>query len=112
MTDRNRARILIVEDESLVAADLADRLRELGYEVPAVADSADEAIAKAIELEPDLVLMDIQLIGDKDGKGRFSLSEGRIDERQDPRRTQRLNCWEPDKAVLLSATKQKVLRVW
>src|SRR5438552_958258 len=50
MTDRNRARILIVEDESLVAADLADRLRELGYEVPAVADSADEAIAMAKEL--------------------------------------------------------------
>src|SRR5438309_1869162 len=63
----NQARILIVEDESLVAADLADRLQELGYDVPAIADSAVEAIIKAVELEPDLVLMDIQLIGHRSG---------------------------------------------
>jgi PAS domain S-box-containing protein len=60
-------RILIVEDESVVALDIQERLQGLGYVVPAVADSADEAVRLALELAPDLVLMDIRLRGDKDG---------------------------------------------
>jgi two-component system, response regulator PdtaR len=61
------ARILVVEDEAIVAEDLRDLLEELRYEVAAVVLSGREAIAKAVELRPDLVLMDIKLKGAMEG---------------------------------------------
>jgi signal transduction histidine kinase len=61
------ARILIVEDEVVVAHNLRDRLQELGYVVPGIAFSGDEAIACAGETLPDLVLMDVKLRGEMDG---------------------------------------------
>ena len=64
MKDR---RILVVEDEGIVALDIQTKLRRMGYDVPTPVPSAAEAIAKATELQPDLVLMDIQLEGDTDG---------------------------------------------
>lgn len=60
-------RILVVEDESIVALDIQNRLKQLGYIVPGFVGSAEEAIAKAAELRPDLVLMDIKLRGEMDG---------------------------------------------
>jgi CheY-like chemotaxis protein len=60
-------RILIVEDERIVARDLAETLNAFGYHVVATASSGEAAIEKADELEPDLVLMDIRLAGDLDG---------------------------------------------
>jgi len=75
-----KARILVVEDESLLAEDIQERLRTLGYEVPAVAHSGEEALAGAALARPDLVLMDIRLKGEMDGietarvlRERFSL---------------------------------------
>ncbi|HEX9925795.1 MAG TPA: response regulator [Anaerolineae bacterium] len=65
MTDTTR--ILVVEDESIVAMDIKSQLKRLGYDVPAMASSADSAIEKALEHRPDLVLMDIKLKGEKDG---------------------------------------------
>ena len=62
-----KGKILIVEDEGIVSLDLEQQLAELGYEVAAVAVSGEEAINKAIETRPDLVLMDIRLKGDMDG---------------------------------------------
>jgi len=62
----NKANILVVEDESIVALDLENGLKNLGYSVPARASSGEEAIQKAAETRPDLVLMDIQLKGDMD----------------------------------------------
>jgi two-component system, cell cycle sensor histidine kinase and response regulator CckA len=59
--------ILIVEDESLVAIHLEDRLLKLGYDVCGVADSAAEAVALALARSPALVLMDIHLQGERDG---------------------------------------------
>lgn len=59
--------ILVVEDENLVAKDIQSRLQGLGYSVPAVAASAAEALKKAAEIHPDLVLMDIVLKGEIDG---------------------------------------------
>ena len=59
--------ILIVEDEALVARDIQNRLRRSGYLVPAIVSSGREALVKAEELHPDLVLMDIKLEGDMDG---------------------------------------------
>jgi len=61
------ARILIVEDESIVQLDLQTRLRRLGYAVVGVAARGEEAVAKAAELVPDLVLMDVRLNGPMDG---------------------------------------------
>jgi signal transduction histidine kinase len=60
-------KVLIVEDESIVALDLQYRLESLGYQVVAIADSGEEAMEKTAELAPDLVLMDIQLTGEMDG---------------------------------------------
>ncbi len=62
-----KARILVVEDEGLVAKDIQNQLEHLGYTVPAVASSGEEAIRKAAETLPDLVLMDIRLKGEMDG---------------------------------------------
>lgn len=60
-------RILVVEDENIVAMDLQTRLTRLGYLVPAVAASGAAALQKAEELAPDVVLMDVVLKGDMDG---------------------------------------------
>ena len=60
-------RILIVEDEAIVAADLRQHLRDLGYVVPAPALSGPMALRMAAETRPDLVLMDIHLSGKMDG---------------------------------------------
>ena len=60
-------RILIVEDESIVALDMQTRLQRLGYEVPSVASTGERALELAAEIRPDLVLMDIMLQGEMDG---------------------------------------------
>jgi CheY-like chemotaxis protein len=60
-------RILIVEDEAIVACDLQSRLESFGYEVVGIAVSGEQAIRLAAETSPDLVLMDIQLRGQWDG---------------------------------------------
>jgi len=59
-----KRRILIVEDERVVAMDLAGTLRELGYQVAGTVSRAHEAIRQALELKPDLVLMDVRLAGE------------------------------------------------
>ncbi|MEI7937940.1 MAG: response regulator [Verrucomicrobiota bacterium] len=63
----NEPRILIVEDEPIVAADLSAHLKRLHYQPVGRAASGAQAIALAGELRPDLVLMDIRLEGDMDG---------------------------------------------
>ncbi len=60
-------KILVVEDERIVAKDISKRLQKLGYTVLANVASGEAAIQKARELQPDLVLMDIQLEGQIDG---------------------------------------------
>jgi PAS domain S-box-containing protein len=61
------AQILVVEDQSIAALDVKKRLESSGYTVVALASSGEEAIRKATELRPDLVLMDIRLRGEMDG---------------------------------------------
>ena len=60
-------RVLVVEDEGLIAEDLRDRLSRMGMNVVATVDSADTAVASAIAMRPDLVLMDIRIKGNRDG---------------------------------------------
>lgn len=61
------ARILIVEDEPITAADLELKLAALGHEVAGWVDTGEDAVAQAPSLHPDLVLMDIRLAGAMDG---------------------------------------------
>ncbi len=61
------AKILVVEDEQILALDMQAMLRRLGYEVVGLATSGEKAIALAEEKRPDLVLMDIKLRGAMDG---------------------------------------------
>ena len=60
-------RILIVEDENIVALDIQAQLRKLGYESIGHVAHGQEAINVAKAQRPDLILMDIQLAGDMDG---------------------------------------------
>ncbi|MGO8696454.1 MAG: response regulator [Limisphaerales bacterium] len=60
-------RLLIVEDEFIVASDLEARLCHLGYEIAGKADTGPAAIESAAATSPDLVLMDIRLKGEMDG---------------------------------------------
>jgi CheY-like chemotaxis protein len=62
-----KPRLLIVEDESIVAADIAVSVRQLGYNVAAIAASGEEALVLAEQVGPNLVLMDIHLRGRMDG---------------------------------------------
>jgi diguanylate cyclase (GGDEF)-like protein/PAS domain S-box-containing protein len=59
--------VLVVEDEVVIAMDLQATLMDMGYEVPAIITSGEAAIQKALELCPDLVLMDIHLSAAVDG---------------------------------------------
>ncbi|MGO9121357.1 MAG: sigma 54-interacting transcriptional regulator [Desulfomonilaceae bacterium] len=73
------SRVLVVEDERLVANALARNLEALGYEVVSNVASGEEALAKADETRPDLVLMDIRLEGDMDGIEAAGLITSRFD---------------------------------
>ncbi len=61
------ARIMVVEDQNIIAMDLKSRLMALGYLVPATFAYAEEAVAQCAAVAPDLVLMDIRLRGALDG---------------------------------------------
>jgi DNA-binding response OmpR family regulator len=67
LTPPPEPRALIVEDETLIAEELKERLSHLGFSIIAAVDTADEGIAIATREHPDLVLMDIRLKGEKDG---------------------------------------------
>ena len=63
----SKTQIMIVEDEGVVAADVKESLKILGYEVVAVVPSGEEALKKIEDKKPDLVLMDIVLDGKMNG---------------------------------------------
>lgn len=67
VTAKARPRVLVVEDEALIALDLELRLARLGYDVCGVADHCAEALSLFHEQGADLVLMDISIRGDVDG---------------------------------------------
>jgi two-component system response regulator LytT len=59
--------ILVVEDESIVAKDIQNSLKKLGYSVPSIENSGEDAIDAAGQHRPDLILMDIMLKGEISG---------------------------------------------
>ncbi|MDJ0557419.1 MAG: EAL domain-containing protein, partial [Microcoleaceae cyanobacterium MO_207.B10] len=63
----SKSKIMIVEDESIIAEDLADSLRSMGYTVVDIVASGEEAILIAAEKKPHLILMDVMLQGEIDG---------------------------------------------
>jgi DNA-binding NarL/FixJ family response regulator len=60
-------RILVVEDDFLVAAEIEIALSDAGFDVAGVAASADEAVELAQSQRPALVVMDVRLAGERDG---------------------------------------------
>ena len=64
---QTRARVLIIEDEPLIAMDIETIVRDLGHDVTGVAVTRDEAVGLAMEDRPGLVLADIQLADDSSG---------------------------------------------
>lgn len=60
-------RVLVIEDDLLVAAQIETTLTEAGFDVIGVAPTGEEAIELAAEEPPDLAVVDIRLAGDKDG---------------------------------------------
>jgi PAS domain S-box-containing protein len=61
------SQILVVEDEIIIAEDIQKKLKKMGYSVPAVVSSGEDAIKEVTENNPDLVLMDIIIHGEIDG---------------------------------------------
>ncbi|MFT5144387.1 MAG: PAS domain S-box-containing protein [Rhodothermales bacterium] len=69
MTMRNR--VMIAEDEVFTALELQFHLEQLGYEVVDLVSSGEKAIERALELRPDLLMMDVRLEGEIDGIDAF-----------------------------------------
>ena len=62
-----KRQVLIVEDEALIAVDIQERLKGLGYEVLRIVDTGEDAIEAARQLHPHIILMDIQVMGQMNG---------------------------------------------
>ena len=65
---QNPVRILMCEDDMLIAEDLAGALRDLGHQIAGIASTGEEAVRLAEELQPTLILLDIEPAG-RDGRG-------------------------------------------
>jgi two-component system, sensor histidine kinase and response regulator len=111
------ARILIVEDERIVAADLRGRLEHMGYDVLNVFSSGREAVEFAVEHHPDLVLMDITLRGEIDGvaaademRRRFEVTVIYLTAHSDDATLQRAKITEPFGYVLKPFDERELLK--
>jgi len=67
MKKKSSYHILIVEDEMIVAMDLANKLEEYGYHIVGLVKNGQDAVTMAIQLNPDIIIMDIDLPGRVDG---------------------------------------------
>lgn len=59
--DANALRVLVAEDEAIIRLDIAEMLREAGFDVVAEVGDGREAIDRSVELKPDLVVMDVKM---------------------------------------------------
>ena len=72
-------RIMIVEDESIVAMGIKHKLEDLGYRIVGIEATGEGAVDTALKAEPDLILMDIVLKGDMDGIEAAQMIHGHLD---------------------------------
>ncbi|MFP4383539.1 MAG: PAS domain S-box protein [Spirochaetia bacterium] len=72
-------RILIVEDEVIVAENIREKCVSFGYEVAGIESRGKDAVERAVREQPDLVLMDIKLKGDMDGIEAAERIKNRVD---------------------------------
>lgn len=71
--------ILVVEDEGISAIEIQDCLESLGYYVPSIAKTGNEAVQESFAINPDLILMDITLKGEMDGIDAAAIIKSFID---------------------------------
>ena len=74
-----KARILIVEDEAIIASVIAGALRKFEYDVIGILDNGKTAVNVTLKKKPDLLLMDIRLRGEMDGITAVELIQERLD---------------------------------
>ncbi|MBD0393001.1 MAG: EAL domain-containing protein [Microcoleus sp. C1-bin4] len=97
-----KKKILIVEDESIIAEDISDSLISLGYRITGMVYSGEEAIEAAAKFRPDLVLMDVNLQGEIDGitaaaeiRARFQIPVVYLTAYADENTLRRVNATKP-----------------
>lgn len=78
-TSTTPVRILVVEDEAIVAEDISQRLRRMGYQTIGPVNAGEDGMLLAEQTRPDLVLMDIMLKGRMDGVETAELISQRLD---------------------------------
>ena len=66
-SDHSKVCTLVVEDEALIRLDIVEILEDAGFTIVGEGASGDEAVLKARELEPDLIVMDVKMPGEIDG---------------------------------------------
>jgi len=113
-----KTRILIVEDEGLVARDIENMVRNAGYEVCGVVSSGEEAVEEADKTEPDLILMDIILRDSMDGveaaekiRGRFNIPVIYLTAHTDENTLERAKLTEPLGYTLKPIEQKELLTV-
>lgn len=101
-SQKRKLRIVIVENEFLLRLLAEDMVMSLGHEVVGWAHTADEAVQVANHSQPDLMLMDIQIDGDRDGieaakeiKSRFGIASLFVTGMSDRRTRERASALEP-----------------
>ena len=79
MTINRTGRIMVVDDEAVIALRLQQRLTSMGFDVTGVAYSGEEAVETARDLRPDLILMDIMIPGKLDGISAAKIVKAELD---------------------------------
>ncbi|MBN2029078.1 PAS domain S-box protein [bacterium] len=74
-----KIKIMIVEDETIVAMEIKDRLESMGYDVIKIVDRGKHAIQRCAEVQPDLIIMDVMLKGKMDGVQTAEIIHSRFD---------------------------------
>ncbi len=102
MTNEDKIKILLVEDESVISKDIEKSLEKLGYTVPSIVPSGERAIIEAGKINPNMVLMDIVLQGEMDGikaaeiiRSRFNIPVIYLTAYADEKMLQRAKLTEP-----------------
>jgi CheY-like chemotaxis protein len=108
-------RVLIVEDEFFISLHTKELLQALGHEAVAVAVSADQAVAIAERERPDVVLMDIRLMGARDGiaaadeiRTRFGIGSIFVTANTDPQTRSRAEAVQPIGFLQKPLTEQRL----